>query len=180
MIPPHVCNTSFEREIRAGSANGFFSQQSTPNDRLLAGIYGKFSNTTFSKMKNSGIFTALAMVLGIGVMAVSCEKEEITPVKGQKATTGFAKIGDDDEDPVIRGKVKKSNFTPVDSAHVETMVYGTNARLGSVYTNSLGEYTQKVTAGIYYLKVTNPNSGIPVYTDTMHVSSDREVNVIAD
>lgn len=120
------------------------------------------------------------MVLGIGVMAVSCEKEEITPVKGQKATTGFAKIGDDDEDPVIRGKVKKSNFTPVDSAHVETMVYGTNARLGSVYTNSLGEYTQKVTAGIYYLKVTNPNSGIPVYTDTMHVSSDREVNVIAD
>ncbi len=129
-------------------------------------------------MKNSGIFAALALVWGIGAMTVSCEKEQLKPTKQSCSQTRDG--GDDDEDPVIRGKVKKSNFTPVNNAHVETMVYGTNARFGETYTDELGDYEQKVDPGIYYLKVTNPNSGIPVYTDTMHVSSDREMNVTAD
>lgn len=124
-----------------------------------------------------GIISALAMVIALGATTVSCEKEQLKPGKEQHHTRHG---GDDDEDPVIRGKVKKSNFTPVNNAHVETMVYGTNAQYASTYTNELGEYQQKVSVGIYYLKVTNPNSGNPVYTDTMHVSSDREVNVIAD
>jgi len=127
-----------------------------------------------------GIISSLVMLIALGATTVSCEKEQLVKKHEGDISTGPTRTGDDDEDPVIRGKVKKSNFTPVDSAHVETMVYGTNAKFGSVYTNSLGEYEQKVTAGIYYLKVTNPNSGIPVYTDTIHVSSDREVNVIAN
>ncbi|ASS49915.1 MAG: hypothetical protein A3D31_10070 [Candidatus Fluviicola riflensis] len=124
-----------------------------------------------------GIISTLAILIALGATTMSCEKEQLNPSDEHCQTRDG---GDDDEDPVIRGKVKKSNFVPVDSAHVETMVYGTNVQFASTYTNELGEYEQKVDSGIYYLKVTNPNSGIPVYTDTMHVNSDREMDVIAD
>lgn len=134
-------------------------------------------------MKNSGIVAALAMVLGIGGMTVSCEKEALKPVKEHtaKMTTEHAKLGgDDDEDPVIRGKVKKNNFVAVDSAFVETMTYGTNVRVDSVYTDSIGQFQQKVAAGIYYFKVTVPGFSSPVITDTVHVYRDVQVEIIVD
>ena len=88
--------------------------------------------------------------------------------------------GEDDEDPIIQGKVKKHNFDPVDDAFVETMTAGTNVRVGSVYTNDLGEFVQQVVAGIYYFKVTVPGESTPYVTDTIHVTKDREVTIFVD
>jgi len=130
----------------------------------------------------SGIITAMAIVLSIGGMTMSCEKEQLKPEEKVKTSNGQAKDGgDDDDDPVIRGKVKKSNGLAVDNASVETFEYGSDDKLGTVYTDELGDYGYKVPPGIYYLKVTNPNSNIAVYTDTVHVHDDDVVlNVTAD
>jgi hypothetical protein len=132
-------------------------------------------------MKNSGMIAAMAIFIGLGTITMSCEKEQLKPEQKVKTSNEQAKDGgDDDDDPVIRGKVKKSNGLAVDNASVETFDYETDDKLGTVYTDELGDYSQKVPAGIYYLKVTNPNSNISVYTDTIHVHSDVIVNVTAD
>jgi hypothetical protein len=60
------------------------------------------------------------------------------------------------------------------------MVYGTNVRAASVYTNSLGEFDEQVPAGIYYFKVTVPGISTPYVTDTVHVSKDMEVTIYVD
>ena len=131
-----------------------------------------------------GIITAMAIVLGIGGMTMSCEKEQIKPTKESKVKTPETQAkdgGDDDDDPVIRGKIRKSNLTFVDNASVETFEYGTDEKIGTTYTDELGDYGQKVTAGIYYLKVTNLNSNNYVFTDTVHVDKDDVIlNVTVD
>ena len=131
----------------------------------------------------SGITSAMAIFVALGAITMSCEKEQLKPAKERKVKTTTEQTkdgGDDDDDPVIRGKVKKSNGLAVNNASVETLTYGTNVSIGTTYTNTTGDYSQKVSAGIYYLKVTNPSSGIPVYTDTVHVNHDVTVNVTAD
>lgn len=127
------------------------------------------------------MIAALAIV-GMSAITVSCNKE--TCAKYRKANVQTVPVkdggGDDDEDPVIRGKVKKSNNSVVVNASVETMTYGTNASVGTVYTDSLGEFQQKVDAGIYYFKVIAPGETIPYVTDTVHVNKDVQVTITVD
>lgn len=132
-------------------------------------------------MKNSGTIAALFILIGLGVITVSCEKEKTAPRKAE-LTIEYAKDGgDDDEDPVIRGKVKKKNSVVVISgATVEILTYGTNIKIGEEYTDSLGNFEDQVPAGIYYFKVTIPGNSIPIVTDSVHVSKDVQVTIEVD
>ena len=130
----------------------------------------------------SGIITATAIIVVLGTTIVSCKKEQIAKCRKAQLTAVEAKNGgDDDEDPVIRGKVQKKNtFVVISNAYVETMAYGTNIRAGSVYTDSLGNFKQKVPAGAYYFKVTIAGSSTPSVTDTIHVNKDIDVTISLD
>lgn len=131
-------------------------------------------------MKNSGIVAALGMLLTLGGTAASCKKIQSEPASKAQIITEHLKIGgDDDEDPVIRGKVKKSNFSAVENASVETVTYGSNAIVDTAYTDSQGEFVQKTAAGIYYFRVTVPG-GSPENTDTIHLSTDRDIQIIVN
>jgi hypothetical protein len=120
------------------------------------------------------------MLIGMGAITISCKKEQPAQRLKAQMTTAQAKDGgDDDEDPVIRGKVKKNNLA-LFGAEVETVTYGTNVRIGSVYTDSLGEFAQHVSKGTYYFKVTVPGFSTPYVTDTVSVTKDTEVNISVD
>lgn len=123
----------------------------------------------------------LAILVGMGAITVSCKKEQCTKYRKAGLTVVQTKDGgDDDEDPVIRGKVKKHNLTPVNGAYVETMAYGTNARIGGVYSDSLGDFVQTVSKGTYYFVVSVPHQSTPFVTDTLHVEEDSEVTIFVD
>ncbi len=128
-------------------------------------------------MKRNKTIAALTLLIALGAITVSCKKEQC--VKHQKAQLTTVQVkdgGDDDEDPVIRGKVKK-NSLEVDSAYVETMTYLTNLRVGAVYTDENGDFEQRVEKGVYYFKVTLPGYSTPYITDTVHVNNDIQVNI---
>ena len=142
--------------------------------------YGSSFISKFSKMKKRGTIAALAILMG-GAITVSCKKEQCAKYRKAKITTIQAKDGgDDDEDPVIRGKVKKHSLSPVDSAYVETITYGSNVSIGAEYTDNLGRFDQKADSGIYYFRVTVPGISTPYVTDTVHVNKDIEVTIFVD
>jgi len=124
--------------------------------------------------------SVLGLCIALGAVTMSCEKEELKPAEG-KPTTEHTKSGDDD-DPVIRGRVKKkSNGMGISGAHVETLTYGTNTKVGDEYTDSSGDFVEVVPVGIYYFKVTVPGNGTPTYSDTVHVNHDVNVTIeVAD
>lgn len=105
---------------------------------------------------------ALIMLVGTVGMAVSCQKEQI--VKNESVSTKSETVKTIDEDPLIKGKVKKSNQMPVVRARVETYDYVTDLKIAETYTDIYGVYEQKVPFGLYYLKFTNPESGNVVYS----------------
>lgn len=129
-----------------------------------------------------GIMSATAVIVVLGAITTSCKKDQYANNRKAELTVVHAKDGgDDDEDPVIRGKVKKkANSQVIANAQVETMTYGTNVRVGSVYTDSLGDFAQQVTSGIYYFKVTPPGFSTPYVTDTVHVTKDIQVTIEVD
>ena len=133
--------------------------------------------------RHNYLVASLVILIGMGAITVSCKKE--CNKKNRKAQIvtceGVTRDGGgDDEDPIIQGKVKKQNFTPVDTAFVETMAYGSNIRVGTDYTNNLGEFEQKVDAGIYYFRITPFGESTPFVTDTVHVADDIQVTIIID
>lgn len=131
--------------------------------------------------KNRMMVASVVILIGMGAIIVSCKKEQGAKYRKAQLTTTQAKDGgDDDEDPVIRGKVKKHSLAVVGGALVQTMTYGTNVQVGTVYTDSLGEFEQQVASGIYYFKVTVPGNSVPFATDTVHVSKDIEVTIFVD
>ena len=117
------------------------------------------------------------MIVTVGTILVSCKKEQPTQNRKATVTSEQAKdTGDDDEDPVIRGRVKK-NSVAVNNATVVTMTYGTNVAVGSVNTDSLGQFQQQVPKGTYYFKVTPYGSTTAQVTDTVRVYSDTNVDI---
>lgn len=118
---------------------------------------------------------ALVMLVGTIGMAVSCQKEQIVKQETVSTEVGVVKVGEDD-DLMIKGKVKKSNQSPVFGAQVETYNYMTKVKVAETFTNHLGIYEQKVPTGLYYLKVTNPNSGNVVYSSVLRIDTINLLN----
>lgn len=134
-------------------------------------------------MKNRKYLIATLFILaGMGALTVSCEKEKKAPVR--KATlieSDALKLGEDDEDPVIQGKVKKkSNLQPIDSAYVETIRYATNATVRASLTDYKGDFIHTVPQDEYYFKVTVPGRTEPYITDTLRVNGNKSVTIIVD
>lgn len=131
---------------------------------------------------NMFLVASLLILVGMGAITVSCKKEQVAKYRKAEMCVSEtnAKDGGDDEDPIIRGKVKKHSFEPVDSAFVETITYGTNIRVGADYTDELGDFVQLVEKGIYYFKVTIPGESTPYVTDTIHVNEDVEVTIFVN
>ena len=132
--------------------------------------------------RHNHLLATFLILVGMGAITVSCEKEESTKFRKAKivAHDSKEKGGEDDEDPIIRGKVRKHNLTPIDSAYVETIGYSSNSKIGDAYTNTAGEFEQKVPIGIYYFRVTVPGNSTPFVTDTIHVHSDTNVDIFVD
>lgn len=111
---------------------------------------------------------ALILLMGLGGMAVSCQKEQIVKNPGtEQSEVGLTRTYDDEV--FIKGKVKKSNQMPVNKALVETYDALLNIKIAETYTNGYGDFTQRVPNGVYYLKVTNPDTGNSVYTSKLRM-----------
>jgi hypothetical protein len=118
----------------------------------------------------------LLLLVGTVGMAVSCQKEQIVKNETVYSVDAVEKIGD--EDHLIKGKVKKSNQNPVQGALVETFNAITELKIGGTYTDSNGKFEQKVPCGLYFLKVTNPNSGNVFYSNAIRIDSVSLINTI--
>lgn len=129
------------------------------------------------------MIASLLILVGMGAITVSCRKEENTKFRKAKITSCESNNkdgGEDDDDPIIRGRVKKRNNSVVDSAHVETLTYLSNVKVGDQYTDDAGEFEQTVTIGKYYFRVTVPGVSTPYITDTIHVNADRNIEITVD
>ena len=129
------------------------------------------------------MIASLLILIGMGAITISCEKQKTAFRKAQLIleNSNNPKTGDDDDDPIIHGKVKKkNNLAPVDGALVGTYVYGTDTVINSQYTDDLGEFTEQVKNGIYYFKVTVPGSSSPYVTDTFSINQDKQVTILVD
>lgn len=133
--------------------------------------------------RHNYLIASLVILIGMGAITVSCKKDRNAVNRKAQIVTCENQTrdgGDDDEDPIIQGKVKKQNFTPVDDAFVETMSYGSNICVATDYTDELGEFERKVEAGIYYFKITPYGETVPFISDTVHVSQNVQVTFIVD
>jgi hypothetical protein len=118
--------------------------------------------------------------LGMGVITVSCKKENVSKRKAEIITEHDPEKTGGDHDPIIRVRVKKKNtLAPIDNAYVETYTYSTNLQINDGYTNSSGEYDRQVPEGIYYFQVT-VSGGDPVVTDTIHVHTDVQPTILIE
>ena len=105
---------------------------------------------------------------------MSCEKEQLKPTecKGKTTIEHTKDGGDDDDDPVIRGKVKnKNSLVVIPGAGVETCSYPAGITVATKVTDSLGDFEEQIPVGIYYFKIT-PVGGSTVTTDTIRVNKD--------
>jgi hypothetical protein len=127
--------------------------------------------------RNKILLASLLILIGVGAITISCEKEKTANLQRARISASRQKDGgDNDEDPVIRGKVKKNNL-PISGALVETIDRDTKVRVGSAATNDLGEFTQHVAKGTYFFRVTIPGFSIPYVTDAVSVDKDTEVRI---
>lgn len=126
---------------------------------------------------NFKMMMTLVILIGMGAITASCNKETPAVKKAtMKAVGDMSKTGDeDDEDPVIQGKVRKKNLTPIDNALVETIAYGSVTVAGSTHTDSTGSFTQRVKTGVYYFRITPQGSTTKYVTDTVNVSGNTTV-----
>jgi hypothetical protein len=131
---------------------------------------------------NKFLIASLLILVAMGAITVSCKKEKVAFCKAELIfNDNCAKTGDDDDDPIVHGRVKKKQgLMPIDSAYVETMAYGTNLRVGTKYTDNLGEFDQQVDTGTYYFKITIPGFSTPYYTDTFFVTRNRDITILID
>ncbi len=132
---------------------------------------------------NSFLIASLVILVAMGAITVSCKKEQSNGFRKAEIIVEESpnvKTGEDDEDPVIQGKVKKKNgFAPIDSAYVETVSNATRSTVVASYTNSLGDFVHQVPAGTYYFRVTVPG-GSPFETDTVRVYANTIVTILVD
>lgn len=132
--------------------------------------------------QNKFLIASLLILIGMGAITVSCDKDKTYAKKAKLIVECSPEKdgGEDDEDPIVQGKVKKPSGLAIDSASVKTVAYNTNIIVASTYTNSTGDFTQKVDAGIYYFSVLVPGETVPFITDTIHVYKDKQVTIIVD
>lgn len=126
------------------------------------------------------MLASLLILVGMGAITVSCKKEQV--IKSRKAQVEVVTLkdgGEDDDDPIIQGRVKKKhNFAPIDNAYVETIAYSSDNTIRTSYTDSDGAFEHQVPASIYYFRVTVPGESTPIITDTVHVSSNSSVTIL--
>lgn len=130
---------------------------------------------------NKFLIASLLILIGTGAILVSCKKEN-GRVKRVRVEVGTSneKGGDDDEDPIIQGKVKHHNLTPVYNATVETIRYPANVIVGTEYTDSLGEFEQQVDSATYFFRVTVPGVSTPYITNRVLIDKDTPITIYVD
>lgn len=132
---------------------------------------------------NKFLIASLLILIGVGAITVSCEKQKAAFRKAQLIVenSNTPKTGDDDDDPIFQGRVrKKMGLSPIDNAKIDTYLYGTDSAINTQYTNNDGEFTETVKGGIYYFKVTPPGSSTPYVTDTVSIRQNMEVIILVD
>lgn len=132
---------------------------------------------------NIFLIASLLILVGMGAITVSCEKQKTAFKKAQLVAdnNNTPKTGDDDDEPIFQGKVrKKIGLTTVGGARVETYEYGTNNKIGTQYTYDPGEFTQQVKKGTYYFKVTVPDDSNLYITDTLSIHQNMQVTILVD
>lgn len=132
---------------------------------------------------NIFLIASLLILVGMGAITVSCEKQKTAFRKAQLIldNSNTPKTGDDDDEPIFQGKVrKKIGLATVGGARVETYEYGTNNKIGTQYTYDPGEFTQQVKSGTYYFKVTVPNDSNLYITDTLSIHQNMQVTILVD
>ena len=109
----------------------------------------------------------------------SCQKEEVNASKTESVSLEFQNLkegGDDDEDPIVQGKVVDGEDNPVGNAFVEIYEDGAAFPLDSTTTDATGEFEFQVPMGSYYLMVTLPGQN-PVSSDVFEVESNVQITI---
>lgn len=131
---------------------------------------------------NTFLIASLLILIGMGAIATSCEKQKATVKKAQLVIDHTnPKTGDDDDDPILQGKArKKIGFAAVIGAKVETFEYGTNTRVGVTFTDSVGDFSQQVKKATYYFRVSELGVGESHITDPISVTQDTSFTILID
>lgn len=131
---------------------------------------------------NKFLIASLLILIGMGAITTSCEKQKATFKKAQLIINNNApKTGDDDDDPIIQGKVKKkTGHANLNGTRVDTYEYGTNVRVETKFTDTAGDFTEQIKQGTYYFKVVLPGSSSQFITDTFPVYQNTSVTILVD
>lgn len=97
-----------------------------------------------------------------------------TIVKLVRMDSGFGCCGGDIEDPIIRGLVQNNLSQPISNANVEVFEDGNPTSLGSVTTDSNGEFEVQVIPGGYYFKIT-PSGCSTTTTSVYSIGEDTDL-----
>lgn len=133
--------------------------------------------------KNNFMLASLLILVGMGAITVSCRKGQNAKnyKKTQVELVTSKDGGEDDEDPIIQGRVKKKHsLSAIDNAYVETISYTTNEISRASYSDEDGEFQHQVPADIYYFRVTVSGESTPFLTDTVHVEENSLVTILID
>lgn len=126
------------------------------------------------KLNNLQVFTLLILV-GF----CSCQKDvvKVSPVELKSFEVQTLKEGgDDDEDPIVQGKVVDADENPINGALVEIYEETAAFPTDSATSDSFGKFEFQVPEGNYYLMVTLTGRN-PVSTDVFNVDSDMQVTI---
>ncbi|WP_430406286.1 Vmc-like lipoprotein signal peptide domain-containing protein [Fluviicola sp.] len=133
-------------------------------------------------MKNYNLMLASLLILvGVGAITVSCKKQVVKNRKTQVEVVTSKDGGEDDEDPIIQGRVKKKHsLSVIDDAYVETISYTTNEISQASYSDDNGEFEHQVPVDVYYFRVTVPGESTPFITDTVTINENSIVTILID
>lgn len=125
----------------------------------------------FTKLNNIQIFTLLVLV-GFA----SCDKVETEVQDVNFEVENLKEGGDDDEDPIVQGKVVNAQSNPINGARVD--IYEENGifPVDSMTTGSSGLFEFQVPEGNYFLMVTVPGRN-PVSSDVFTLDSNVYIEV---
>lgn len=121
-------------------------------------------------MKNTISLLAIALCL-VGVY--SCQKEDVRPTAGNDINItplGFRDGGDDDEDPIIQGYIKKDSVL-VDS--VRTFIFPTGSQ-AFVFQTENSNFEAQVPKGSYFFQFIS-SVGDTTTTSDYWVGGDMEI-----
>lgn len=127
------------------------------------------------------MLASLLILVGVGAITVSCKKQVVKNHKTQVEVVTSKDVGEDDEDPIIQGRVKKKHsLSVIDDAYVETISYTTNEIARASYSDDDGEFEHQVPVDVYYFRVTVPGESTPFITDTVTINENSIVTILID